>query len=817
MVNVNAAGTQATITFGMLPTAGLYDLTVTNPGGCDDTFATKVRVVAKPRVVFADPPVVYNGINTQVRIYVSGLFGGTVTDVKLRDSAGAVTTLAITVDASRPNTVLAVIPAGILPQGSTLDDLDLIVTDDVMCTGEGLDLVKATDNLTVAIDTITPPFGWTGSPTGVTITAKDPAPAGQAQFVATPRVYLNPVNAGANTVATELRSTLFRSATELSGIVDQGLQTQGYDVIVVNPDGSVGLLPDAFDVLELPPPTVDTVSPGSWQTNNAALAVQIDGANFRDPTVEATCKDSGGATLTAVVTLNSSTATRILTSVNTNTLSNLAVCYIRVTNTTDGSYVEYAPITVTNPAGNFVSFRPGPDMLTARRAAASASGKPSRAQTYIYAIGGDAGAPASAMTSVEASALDRFGAPTDWFMLKTALPAGRTLVEAARVEDFIYLVGGHDGTGAANSVLRANVLDPLYVPNVTNVELDLVEQAGPAPGVYYYRISAVLNASDPANPNGETLASDPQAIRLPGAGFTVTLAWSAIANAASYRIYRSTVPDAPFGGERLLATVPASGARLFVDDGSMTPDMAQAPLPVGSLGTWNQVATIGTARFDHGLSAAPDPADPTVFYLYAVGGSTGTDALNTYEIVRVKINGARAQAVTTQTPVATALLSIARRGLRLLTATKENASVLAAGSVYLFALGGEQANNQLTRRVETIQVQPGGLLTLWANQGDAQGNRAGYAAALANNNIVLAGGFNATPSSQSAKGVLCDGSVGCPTPGIDQWSSLSNVNMRNRYRMASLSFGGFLYMLGGLTDNNMVTRSTDLSTLGGTP
>lgn len=817
-VVVNPAGTQATVTFGALPTAGLYDLSVANPGGCDDVFEPKVRVIAQPRVVFADPPVVYNGINTQVRIYISGLFGGTITDVKVRDSAGALTTLPITVDPARPNTVQAVIPEGILAQGIMLDDLDVIVTDDVMCTGEAMDLVKVTDNLTVAIDKIEPPFGWTGSPTGVTITAEDPAPAGQVQFTATPRVYLNPVNAGPNTIATELRSTLFRSATELSGIVDQGLQSQGYDVIVVNPDGSVGLLPDAFDVLELPPPTVDTVSPGSWQTNNAALAIEVNGANFRDPTIEATCRDTSGVIQTAVVTVNSSTGSRVLASVNTNTLSHLAVCFIRVTNTDDGSYVEYAPISVTNPAGNFVSFQPGPDMITARRAASSASGKPSRAQTYIYAIGGDAGAPASAMTSVEASSLDRFGAPTPWFALKTALPTARTLAGAARVNDFIYLVGGHNGTGATNTVLRANVLDPLYVPNVTNVELELLEAGGPAPGVYYYRISAVLNAADAANPNGETLASDPQAIRLPGAGFTVTLSWSAIANAAEYRIYRSATPDQPFGNEQLLAVVPAAAARTFVDDGSLMTNAAERPLPVGSLGTWHQVATITTGRFDHGVTAAPDPVDPALFYLYAVGGSTGTDALGSYEAVRVTVNGPRAQTVQTITPaVTTTILSLARRGLQLLTGTSDNARYIPQGQAYLYALGGEQANGSLTRRVETARVLAGGALSLtWTNQGDAQGNRAGYAAALANNNIVLAGGFNATPSSQSAKGELCDG-TGCAAPAIDQWSSLSNVNMRNRYRMASLSFNGFLYMLGGLTDNNMVTRSTDLSTLGGTP
>ena len=214
-----------------------------------------------------------------------------------------------------------------------------------------------TRGMSIAIDEITPPFGWTQESTGVAVTAIDPAPANQVQFSATPRLYLNPVNPQPGDIATEFRSVLFNNALELNGIVDSGLPVGSYDVIVVNPDGSVGLLPAGFDVTQEPPPVVDTISPGSWVTNETAYAIQIDGANFRMPTVEATCLDPNGATDVATVSVTSSTSGTIQATVNTSTLDGLSTCVVRVTNTNDGTYVDYAPITITNPSGNFVDFR----------------------------------------------------------------------------------------------------------------------------------------------------------------------------------------------------------------------------------------------------------------------------------------------------------------------------------------------------------------------------------------------------------------------------------------------------------------------------
>lgn len=814
-VMVDANGTSAEVTFAAGLTPGVYsDLTVTNPSTCSSTFSGDIRVTDGPRVFFVDPPVVYNGINTQVTIFIAGLYGGSVTDVSIRDTAGNITPLQITFDPSEPNTVQAIIPESVLAMGLTQDTFDVIVTDDITCAGEAADILTVTDDLTVAIEQITPPFGWTNAATGVTVTATDPAPMGQSQFVATPRLYLNPSSPQPGDIATEVRSVLFNNATELSGVVDAGLPVGTYDVIVVNPDGTVGLLSSAFDVTQDAPPTIDTVSPGSWKTNEAALAVQLEGGNFRDPTVEATCKDPNGAIDVPVITRTAFTGGTIDVTVDTNTLDHLSTCVVRVTNANDGTYAEFSPVTVTNPAGNFVGFRPGTTMLEGRRAPVVAGGAPTRTAKFIYAIGGDDGTTANAKVTTEAAQLDRFGEPGPWFSLPNDLPAGRTFADAVRVEDFIYLVGGHDGAAATNTVWRANVLDPLHVPVIDNVDIDINEtMLGLTEGVYYYRVSAVLSQADAANPGGETLASDPQALRAPGAGFDITVSWTALQNAETYRVYRSTAPDQPYGDEQLIAEVPASETS-FVDDGTAMITMGEYPLPLGSLGKWHEVATLNTARHSHGVTAAPDPIEASTQYLYVAGGTDGATTLDSIEYLAISVNGPRDQSITPTATTSARTLATARGELSVITGSPENASYLSGAFIYF--LGGKQQNGQTTREAQVGEVTAGGELGALLTTTNIQRSRAGFTAAMANNTVVAAGGQNGAPSSTADKGALCDG-VACLTPEIDQWSSLGSVNMQDRYLQGDVSFNGFLYMCGGLTTGATVTNSIDYSPLGGTP
>ncbi|QDG53097.1 hypothetical protein FIV42_20815 [Persicimonas caeni] len=829
----------ATWTSGLPP--GDRTLTVTNPSTCSSDFSQPITVVAGPQVFYVDPPVAYNGINTQVKVYLSGLEGGSISDVTITDSQGNATSVAINFDPNTPNVVQATIPAGILAQGSTSDVFDITVTDDVNCAGTGNDLLTVTDELTVAVDNIDPPFGWTSSSTGVTVTATDPAPQGQVQFAATPRVYINPVNAGPTTLATELSALQFVDATELNGIVPTGMPVGQYDVIVVNPDGTVGLLTDpndpalgAFEITQDPPPLVDTVTPGSWPTGEAALPVTIEGDNFRDPTVEAFCND-GTTTTAAPITRVGFTTTTIDVTVDTNPLSHLSSCYIVVTNGNDGTYAEYSPVTVFNPAGNFVSFQAGPNLVTARRDPLMSSGQPSRRAKFIYAFGGDDGASANALTSMEASQLDRFGNPTAWWTMpkpynlnvaQNELPVGLTHTEAVRVDDFIYAVGGYEGpNGATTKVIRANVLDPLDVPEITNLELGFGEGiVGNDPGTYYYRVSAVLDTSAAHNPGGETLASEPQPVSIPLNFLKVELTWASFPDAVEYRVYRTATPDQPVGTEELLATVPApqnGGPVTYTDTGADTPTTGATPLPLGSLGAWHQPTdtagnplALDVARYHHGVTFAPDPDTPGQYFVYAAGGGDGTSVFGDYEYFAVTVNGPRDQAVSPVTQDATNVLSIARWKMPALAATPQNSLVTDS---YVYVMGGDQGGT-VTRRNEAALVNPDGSLGAWTQVDDNQRSRAEYGAAIANNAVAVAGGDAGSTNTTADSSEICNPAEGCTAPDLVGWNSLSQVNLRLRALPGYVSYNGFFYLTGGYdTGTGAVLDTTDYSVLGGTP
>jgi len=809
-VVVNASGTSAVATFAATM-EGTYNLRLTNPTtGCSATHDEDVRVVTGPRAFYVDPPVLFDGISTQVTIYLTGLFGGTLTSASIVDSAGNITPLTnLTFDPSRPNVAQAIVPEGTLAPGLDTDDFGVILTDDVSCSEESPGLVTITRNLTVAIEDIDPPFGWTNTNTDITLTSPTTPPANQVNFAATPRIYLNPSMAQAGDVATEVRAVQFISSTELTGIVPQGLPVATYDVIVINPNGQVGLLAGGFDVTAEPPPQVSTISPGSWKTNEAALAIVVEGQNFRDPSLEVTCLSGSSA----VITIGTFTATTVNATVNTNTLSHLDVCVVRLTNTDDGTYVDYAPITVTNPAGNFVSFSNGTSMVTGRRMPGLGAAPVTRTSRYLYAIGGDSGTADTALNSVEASGLDRFGRPGAWFTLGQTLPAARGLTQVARVGDFLYLPGGHDGTAATGDVSRAHVLNPLDTTSITNVEFDIdtTLMGGLNPGVYYYRVAPVMGASDPANPNGEMLASERQPVRIPFQGIDLLLAWSPYPDAVSYRVYRSPLPDAPAGAEELLVELPATSTS-YIDNGSVA-TVAEHPLPLGSLGEWHSAGvTLATPRHSHGVTVAVDPVDADLFHIYTVAGTGGTGTLlSSVERVSVTVNGPKDQSVALG--AITASIGTARTELTALTANNDVASFIASGN-YIFALGGRTGVNSFSRATEWAEVQAGGDLTTFNSTTQQQRNRSGYAAAIANNNIVGACGQGGSPSSTADKLPLLQNDA--PNAGLS--SALGDTgNLRNRYLMGAVSFGGVLYVAGGQDGASSASRTMDYSTLGGTP
>jgi hypothetical protein len=467
-----------------------------------------------------------------------------------------------------------------------------------------------------------------------------------------------------------------------------------------------------------------------------------------------------------------------------------SVCLVRVTND-DGTYFDYSALSVTNPAQNLSDFSAASPLTVARRAPATVAGRPTRTARFLYAIGGDEDIPANAISSVESAPVDPFGSLGGWFVQAYSLPGPRTLAGATTLGRFVYLVGGNDGTSAIDSVLRAEVLRPGDSPAITDVDIRLGDGSGLAGGVWYYRISAVFPANDPRNPDGESLASDPLVIQIPDRPelIEVTVVWSGVPDASGYRIYRSPDPDLTSGSERLIAQLGPSPLT-YTDAGEIA--SAEAPLPFGSLGNWATLEPLGTAREGLGVTVAADPADSSVFYLYALAGrdQTGT-ALASYEFLPITV-----EADGTHTLGSWAGggldLSVARWQVGTFRADHAHADIVSPGDTWIYLGSGVDSTGlAVETSVSAARVQAGGDLGVWTDVDSMTPPRAGYGYTVANATLYAFGGQQADASEGGVSALI----IGPPT--IENWNNLGLTMTEPRYLPGSVTESAFIFLVGG--------------------
>lgn len=734
---------------------GWYDVVVRNPDGKVAGDKIRLHVLEDGPIVFwADPGIVYNGISTQIQVYGANLLQ--IDGVSIRDSASLTSTdLTFQQDPSKTNRVAAVIPSG-----TAVSTYDIVVHSANGCQAELIRGISTTDTLEPNLVTqVDPAFGSHNEFTPVTISGNG--------FAQVPRAYLNPQNAtagdggAATIVATALTSVAWASGTDLNAVVaaNPSLPVGVYDLFVVNPDGKVGLLEDAYTVTELPPPVVANVSPNFVPSQTAAQTLTFEGTNFRAPGVTLSCRAPDGSVVAAptVPAPTGVTATSFNVSVVTSTLPQGTVCVAKVTND-DGSYYEYSAIGLTNSSYNFNVWRaePGSSMTVARRALAATSGRATRAARFLYAIGGDNGTTAGAFDTVESAPVNVYGQPGTFSVQPVRLPAARTLSSVVTLDRFLYLVGGNDGTAATASVLRAQVLDPLAAPRIDDVSARRAAAAadggateGIGAGVWYYRVSAVMAPSDPSNPGGETLPSDPLSVNL-SSGFqgslVLTLFWTQVPNAASYRIYRSPTGTEALGGVRLLAEVQGGTTVSYTDttvSGAIT--STEEPRPLGSTGAWATATTgvpaLATARQALGLAVGQDPATPGTWYLYALGGRTAGAGTEIASTERLQITVDPTTGVQTCAPawVAGAPLSAARAELTGYSVTHTNAPLVPAGTTFIYAGMGTVAG------VVNYAAVPAGGALAWSVGAAPGPTYSGYGGVAGAGKLIALGGQGSAP------------------------------------------------------------------------
>ncbi|TNF27438.1 MAG: hypothetical protein EP329_19425 [Deltaproteobacteria bacterium] len=634
--------------------AGTYDITLENAAGCDDTLPGAVKVHPTPLVFFVDPPVVYNGITIQATIYLSGL-DQPAAEVVMVGPSGQEQIL----DGSSPDGSLTRIQA-LIPSGLEPGSWAVRITSQIGCVGVLDGAVTVTNDLSVTIDDVDPGYVWSGASTAITVTSD------AGDFVQTPRAYLNPQSATEGTPATNVRAVLWADPTTLTGVVP-GEQLQAgerYDLIVVNPDGTVGLY-DGVVVTADPPPRIDTIVPASFDAN-APFPATLVGSSFDADTVTMRCLvPTGNGTFTvypandqpglaATITSASDVSVAATFPADDANLAPGSVCTVTITNV-DGSSFRYSAVSLKNPSQNLNAWRDtGESMAEARRGLGLVAGRPTNTSRFLYAVGGDAGTLADAKSSVEAAGVDVFGRLGGWSGQRHSLPSPRTFAGTVRLGRFVYTVGGDDGTAAVASVYRAEVLDPLATPELDDLDITiddtLAATTGPkgmGAGVWIYRIAAVFPADDPNNAGGESLPGEPIVVQLPDLpGLVVTIRWDAIPGASGYRIYRTPEAGQGVDAVRLVGTTDGHDATSFPDKGIDAG--ADAPLPAGSLGVWQSLSTqLQVAREAHALVAAPHPTQDGVYFLYAAGGmvpdgvSAGVDRyLDDYEVARIDVTPA---------------------------------------------------------------------------------------------------------------------------------------------------------------------------------
>ncbi len=765
------SSTELSVSFGATQLKpGLYDVIVSNGPGCSSTLKDAVTVYKNPTVYFVDPEIIWEKISVLSTIYLSGINGGGVSYVGIRP-AGTTQPLTelkpVYYDTSMPGRAQALIPANLTP-----GFYDLVVKDNKTCEGKLADAFEVTDDLTLDLDAIDPPFGKQGERTPVNLYGSESLPAGKVGFANGVRVYLS-----SGGTATALSSVGFLNSGTITGVVP-GLTAGTYDVIAVNPTGEVGVIQNGFRVTVDQPPLIDEIAPGSI-ANSLNETVILYGSGFKTGVqVSLLCRDPSGNKSTVTTTVNSVSSTVVNLTVPSG-MTTYTICVVRALNT-DGAYGDYSSLGITGAAENLSAFTADTSMNTARRALSAVTGRPTRSSRYLYAIGGDTGTEAGALSSVETVSVDAYGdLASSWRTLDQALPAARTLAGAQVLGRFIYLVGGNDGSGPVSTVYRAEILDPAHAPEIYDLYIETATSGGVGPGLWYYRVSAVMEATDPDNPGGESLPSDPIPVKIPsslGANVEITLYWKAVSGAASYRVYRSATPGLVTGQETLLATVTAP-AVTYKDTGSST-TAGKTTRVLSDLGVWHSAGTLNKAREGLGVAMGKDPTTAGKYYLYALlGRTTGQTLPLTYEYLPITMASDGGQTLGSFTEHTSNTVTQGRWWLAGFKLDQVGSTRVTPGDNFIYAGPGRPATNmtQMIKALDAAKVQAGGQLTAWIDIGVSD-EWAGYGATAAANQVFIIGGRQGLVSNLSKSSQICGGVINCGGSNPDEPPYLKGWN-----------------------------------------
>jgi hypothetical protein len=321
-VVVNAANTSLTCTFDLTGVpAAKRNITVTNPDGKTGTLVNGFTVNSNAPTITSSTPATGAQGATMVITRLLGTYFQPGAVVVYTNGSTTLPLTSMTVVSATNITGTLVIPSG-APVGPY--NITVTNTDGKSITRAGAFSVTSNAPTVTGLSART---GYRGWPLTETITGTNFATGATAQF------------SNATTLATITATSCTRvSATSLSCTFDllekDASATNGYNVVVINPDGKQGMRASYF-TLSSPAPTISSSTPSSGMRGSSIAITNLAGNYFQPGAVVTYWR---GSTVLSLGSVTVPARTSITGSLSTDGSTPLGAYNITITNT-DGKTV----------------------------------------------------------------------------------------------------------------------------------------------------------------------------------------------------------------------------------------------------------------------------------------------------------------------------------------------------------------------------------------------------------------------------------------------------------------------------------------------
>ena len=241
---------------------GAIDVEVRNADSCFSTFQEAVLVNPLLLALFADPETVVNFVPIDMQLFSSGLLSK-VKEVRfLNEDDGFEFTIPGD-ETHFPGVNDFNKIQFTLPQDLNIGTYTVTIESELGCIGNTSNVFRSTNNVDFSV-TISPNAVWTSAETSLNIVWDTSSGSG---FEEVPRVYIIP--SGNSTGSAQLlRSVVFNGDSQIQTTVPSNLEPGDYDLIIVNPSGTVAFETSILKVTSAPPPIVDAITPSFFIGGN---------------------------------------------------------------------------------------------------------------------------------------------------------------------------------------------------------------------------------------------------------------------------------------------------------------------------------------------------------------------------------------------------------------------------------------------------------------------------------------------------------------------------------------------------------------------